>query len=89
MNKVYFIGKIIEMSDYKFFYNSKKHNSRINFKIKTLDSNYKEGTVIEINVYDNIADKMYRYFEKGDIISIEGQLIQNMEIEIFKITLCN
>ncbi len=85
MNKVYLGGKIIEISDYRFFYNSKEHNSRVILKIKTLDSNCRNGTIIEFDVYDDMADKIYRYFEKEDIIFVEGQLTRNMRIEINKI----
>ena len=86
MNKVFLVGKIIEMSDYRFFYNSREHNSKITFKIKTLDSNNRKGTIIEISSYDNMADDIYRYLKDGDIISIYGSLIKNMEIEIEKFT---
>lgn len=81
MNKVFLVGKIIEKSDYKFFYNSRNHNSRITLKIETLTSNYQKGTIIEINFYDNVADKIYRFSKIGDSAFVEGRLINNMEIE--------
>ena len=82
MNKVYLIGKIIEISDYKFFYNSKKYDSKITITIKTLESIYRSGEIIEISAYNNVADKVYRYCKNNDIISVEGKIGKNMEIEI-------
>ena len=87
MNKVFLVGKIIEKSDYKFFYNSREHNSKITLKIETLTSNYQNGTVIEINFYDNMADKIFRFSKIGDNAFVEGRLIKNMEIEGFKMEL--
>ena len=85
MNKVYLVGTIIEMSEYNFFYNSKKHDSKISFKIKTLNSNYNKHTIIEVSGYDSLADKIYRFLKNGDLIYIEGYIGKNMEVEIKKI----
>ena len=88
MNKAYFCGKIIEISDYKFFYNSKKHDSKISIKIMTLESNCKKGVVIELDSYDSIADRIYKIFKKGDIVFVEGILVKDMKVEILKINHC-
>ena len=82
MNKVYLIGKVLEISDYKFYYNSKKYTSKITFKIKTIENIYKKYEIIEINAYNDMADKVYRYLEIGDVVEVEGKIGNNMEIEI-------
>ncbi len=85
MNIVYMAGKIIDISELKFFYNSKKHISQIIIKIKTLESNLKKSEIVDLKAYDNIADIICKNYEKGDMISIEGQIVHNLEIEIIKI----
>ena len=84
MNKVYLIGKIIEISDYKFYYNSKKYNSGIIIKIRTLEDDHKKTEDIELYAYNEVADEVYRRFNSGDIVCIEGRIEQNMRIEILR-----
>ena len=81
MNRYFFIGQIIEISDYKFFYNSKMHNAQITLKINTISNKYKGETVILIG-YDEIADIIYQSYKHNDLIAVEGMLNRNMEIEI-------
>ena len=85
MNKCYLVGEIIEIFDYKFLYNSKIHNSKIIFKIHTLQGDSKKREIIRVNAYDEIADYFYRYFKEKDLISIEGTIRSGGEIEIHRI----
>lgn len=85
MNKCYFLGKILEISEYKFLYNSKKHNAIIKLKILTLDSDIKKGETIDVAMYDKVADYAYRYCKVEDIIFAEGRIGKNMKIEILKL----
>ena len=82
MNKVYLVGEIIDISELKFFYNSKKHNSQLEIKIKTFESNIKKSIIINMKAYDEITDIICKDYKIGEIISIEGQITGNMEIEI-------
>ena len=83
MNKCFFMGRIIEISDYKFFYNSKSHDSEIDLKIEIRKD--KNTEIINLKAYDNIADHIYRYCEKGNETLIEGVLKSNMQVEILNI----
>ena len=83
MNKCFFMGRIIEISDYRFFYNSKAHNSEIGLKIEIKKE--KNTEIINLKAYDNIADHIYRYYEKGNETLIEGELKSNMQVEILNI----
>ena len=71
MNKVFLIGKIITEIEFKFIINS-KNISIASFKIETLDKQ-----IIQIKAYNEIADYVYRKFNKNDIITIEGKLEEN------------
>ena len=68
MNKVFLIGKIITEIEFEFIINS-KNISIASFKIETLDKQ-----IIQIKAYNEIADYVYRKFNKNDIITIEGKL---------------
>ena len=71
MNKVFLIGRIITEIEFKFIINS-KNISIASFKIETLDKQ-----IIQIKAYNEIADYVYRRFNKNDIITIEGKLEEN------------
>ena len=88
MNKCFFIGKIIEMSDYKFFYNSKVHNAQISLKVYTLMDKYNRNETIMLQGYDEMADIIYKDYSKNDLVSIEGELNQKMEVNILDIEKC-
>ena len=68
MNKVFLIGKIITEIEFKFIINS-KNISIARFKIKTLNKQ-----IIPIKAHNEIADYVYRRFNKNDWINIEGKL---------------
>ncbi len=85
MNKVYLAGKIVEISEFKFFYNSKKHDSQIVIKIETFESNLANSIIVQLKAYDYIADIIYKNYNNGDVIIMEGRIVYNMEIEIVRI----
>ena len=82
MNKCFFMGKVIDISDYKFVYNSKIHNSVISFSICTLESIYFKSEIIKLIAYDNVADYVYRFYKNDDLVLCEGRLVKNMNIEV-------
>ena len=87
MNRCFFIGKIQEISDYRFFYNSKVHNAKIELKINTMKTEYSKSELIILNGYDYIADEIYRHYKENDIVILEGEIMQNMEVNILNIEL--
>lgn len=74
MNICFLQGKIISKIDFKFFYNSKKHISIAKFKVllNPKMDNYKDKTVVFVKGYDEVADAIYREFEKGEDITFMG-----------------
>lgn len=75
MNICFEIGKIVSEIEYKFIIKS-KNKAIVQLWIETSDNNK-----IYIVGYDNIADKIYNMFEKGDFISFCGK-IENDKIII-------
>ena len=82
MNRCYLIGIIIEIPQYNFFFNSKNHVAKISFSIVTMENKYQNNQVIRLKAYDDVADYIYRYYTKDDIIGIEGRLTETMEVEV-------
>ena len=82
MNKCFFLGKIINMSEYKFYFNNKNHNSKISFEIGTLENNFFKEQRISLEAYDKVADFLYRNCENKDMVFIEGRLTKNMNVEV-------
>ncbi len=66
MNICFLYGKIITKIEFDFVYNSRAHISVASFEM-LVDKN-----VILINAYDEYADKVYKEYEKGDFIAIQG-----------------
>ncbi len=83
MNLCCLLGKMITEPQFDFFYNSKKHVSVVKFKIKTQSEKY--STIINVKAFDEEADYIYRYFSKGDLVSVEGWINQKMEVNVTKI----
>ena len=71
MNEVFLIGKVITDVNFNFIIES-KHNSIVEFKIKTLDNQ-----VLNIRTYDELADFAYSKLKKDSIVFIYGNLIKN------------
>lgn len=82
INICFLIGKIVTNIDFNFFYNSKEHISNVSFFIE----NSKSKGLIKIEAYDNLADIIYRKFDKEDVIKIMGKLRMNF-VEIVEIEL--
>ena len=74
MNEVFLIGRVATNVDFKFMINS-KHISIACFKIRTLDAQ-----VIDINLYDSLADFAYSNINLEDIIFVYGCLYRSCVI---------
>ena len=68
MNEVFLIGKIISNINFYFMINS-KNISIACFKIETLD-----GQVVDIKLYDSLADFVYSKIKLGDLVFVYGCL---------------
>ena len=77
MNEVFLIGKIITGIEFKFIIKS-KDISIVIFKIETIE--YKQK--IEVKAYNEMADYIYRKFNKNDMIMINGYINNVCEIII-------
>ena len=77
MNEVFLIGKIITEIEFKFIIKS-KDISIVVFKIETIE--YKQK--IEVKAYNEMADYIYRKFNKNDMIMINGYINNVCEIII-------
>ena len=78
MNLIFISGKIISNMEFKFIINS-KNISIVNFYIKI-----KNKSIVKIKAYDEIADYIYKKYNKKDIVIIYGK-ITNEIIEVIKI----
>ena len=68
MNIGFVIGKIVSEIEYRFMINS-RNKAIVQLWLET--SNFNK---IYIVGYDDIADKIYNMFEKGDFISFCGKI---------------
>lgn len=68
MNICFVIGKIVSEIEYRFMINS-RNKAIVQLWLET--SNFNK---IYIVGYDDIADKIYNMFEKGDFISFCGKI---------------
>lgn len=73
MNISFFIGNVVNIEDFKFILNSKKHKSKIALNLKLLDKN-----IIKIVAYDETADYVLRNVCLGNTIFIQGKLRQEL-----------
>ena len=76
MNEVFLIGKVISNINFYFMINSKNFSIAC-FKIKTLD-----GQVVDIKLYDSLADFVYSKIKLRDLVFVYGCL--NTEFVIGK-----
>lgn len=87
INICFLYGKIITDIDFKFFYNSKLHNSIVEFEI---ENNYKistkkiKNTFVKVIAYDENADILFQKYKKGNNIKILGK-VTNKYVEVNKI----
>ena len=89
MNLVIIYGEIITNIEFRFIYDRyskhrEKHTSIAKCRIRLLD-----GNEVEIYGYDDIADKMFKFFQCGSKVLIEGKLDQNMNVNIKMVILKN
>ena len=80
INICFLMGKITSEIEFKFFYNSKKHVSMVEFFMNT----YKENLQVLVRGYDEIADTVYKKFSINNSINLMG-FIENNEIIIEEI----
>lgn len=73
MNISFFIGKVINIENFKFILNSKEHRSKIVLNLKLLDKNK-----IRVVAYDETADYVLRNILIGNIVFIQGILKQEL-----------
>lgn len=71
MNICFVIGKIVSEIEYKFIIKS-KNKAIVQLWLETSDC-----SKIYIVGYDDIADKIYSLFKKGDFISFCGKIENN------------
>lgn len=80
MNLCTIDGTIESNIQFDFFYNSKKHQSVVSFEINTIEKN----NGLSVKAYDEIADTIYREYDKGNYIIFTGK-IREQYIEITEI----
>lgn len=80
INICFLMGKITSEIEFKFFYNSKKHVSMVEFFMNT----YKGNLQVLVRGYDEIADTVYKKFSINNSINLMG-FIENNEIIIEEI----
>lgn len=80
INICFLMGKITSEIEFKFFYNSKKHVSMVEFFMNT----YKGNLQVLVRGYDEIADTVYKKFSINNPINLIG-FIENNEIIIEEI----
>lgn len=76
MNLCFITGKVINDIKFKFILNS-KNISIAYFKLKL-----QNDSIVEVKVYNEIADYCYSKLEKGNIVAIQGYLNKAIEIVI-------
>lgn len=84
INICFLMGKITSEIEFKFFYNSKKHVSMVEFFMNT----YKGNLQVLVRGYDEIADTVYKKFSINNPINNPINLIgfiENNEIIIEEI----
>lgn len=80
MNEVFLIGKVISNVTFNFIINS-KHISIARFNIKS-----KNGQIISVIAYDNLADFVYSKVDLNNLVFIYGYLSQEgIIVKKFKI----
>ena len=92
MNIVVICGKIISEVEFNFIYdryrglNSEKEKASLEMYAHTSVAKCKielsNGSVIQIQGYDDVADFMYRYLKEEDTIWIEGALGGNGNVVV-------
>ncbi len=82
MNLVIVYGEIITNIDFRFIYDrymerKEKHTSIAKCKLRLSD-----GNEVKVYGYEDIADRMFRFYQRGSKVLIEGSLDQSMKINI-------
>ena len=95
MNLVIIAGKIIQKIDFKFIYDkykNKKNEVEIAYQEKYKHTSIassmielKNGSIVKIYGYDEVADFMYKNLYEADLVLIEGKINSNMSILVLEI----
>ena len=72
MNICFLIGEIISEVQFEFILNS-KNNSILTFELKLSN-----GSIIEVQAFNEIADYCFRELKIGDIVFICGSIKSNI-----------
>ncbi len=80
MNLCLLLGQIITIPQYNFFYNSKKHISIIEFKVKL-----NKDIILDVQAFDEKADFIYQFFDIKEFICFTGWLDTDMKVNIIEI----
>lgn len=79
MNECFFLGKIVDIYNFKFIYNKTfKYKCIVKFKLELLNTEY-----IEILAFDELIDKVL--INKFKFVYIHAELIENMNIRLKEI----
>lgn len=80
MNLCILLGKIVSEIEFKFII--KKRNKSIAY----FDMELSNKSIVRIKAYNEMADYIYRELEIGQIVLIEGKIIEDgsVECEYFK-----
>ncbi len=79
-------GKIVSEVKFDFVYNHRKHVSIVSFWVETNSigsTKAYQPCINKVYAYDDMADELYRNFEKGDFITLSGSVESN-QIEIIE-----
>ena len=97
MNLVIIAGKITQKIDFKFIYDKYKNKQNEEEKEKLDQEKYKHtsiassmielknGSIVKIYGYDEVADLMYKNLYEADLVLIEGKINSNMSILVLEI----
>ena len=87
INICFIWGKVISDIRFEFFYNSKMHNSVVEFIVQVdgnCGSRKNKNQVIFCKAYDDNADVIYRKYKKESYIKVIGK-VSNKYIEIIEV----
>lgn len=76
MNICFIKGKVIEEINFSFLYNKK------NISIARAKLELRNGSIITIKGYDEMADWMLQKIRKEDEVILQGELNTKMEVEV-------
>lgn len=79
MNECFLFGIIVNKVEFRFAIGG-KHDSIIKFELQL-----KNGSVIMIKAYDQLADYCYQNITENNLVMVYGRLESNFEVHMLKI----